>query len=65
MNMLGKLIEKVIGERIQYYTITNNFIHSNQLEKLKQQSTFDAGNFLTYLIHSDQIKMSTLAFNVA
>ena len=37
MNILGKLIEKVIGERMQFYFIFNNFIHSNQLRELKCQ----------------------------
>ena len=50
LNMLGKLIEKVIGERIQFYPTSNNFIYSNQLEGLKQYSTLNVGIFLTYLI---------------
>jgi len=52
-NMLGKLIEKVIGEILQFQFISNNFIHPNQLEGLKQQSTINAGIFLTHLIHSE------------
>ena len=47
---LGKLIEKVIRERLQFQAISNNFIHSNQLEGLKQQSTTDTVTFLTHLI---------------
>ena len=27
LNMLGKLIKKVIGERIQFYVIANDFIY--------------------------------------
>ena len=27
LNMLGKLIKKVIGERIQFHITANNFIH--------------------------------------
>jgi len=27
LNILGKLIEKVIGERLQFHSISNNFIH--------------------------------------
>jgi len=27
LNMLGKLIEKVIGKRLQFHSISNNFIH--------------------------------------
>jgi len=29
LNILGKLIKKVIEERIQYYAIANNFVHPN------------------------------------
>ena len=36
LNMLGKLIKKVIGERLQYQSITLNFVHPNQLGRLKQ-----------------------------
>ena len=31
LNILDKLIEKVISKRLQVHTITSNFIHSNQL----------------------------------
>jgi len=31
LNTLGKLIEKVIKERIQFYIIVNDFIYPNQL----------------------------------
>ena len=47
---LGRLIEKVIGERMQFHPTSNNFIYSNQLGELKQYSTLDVGIFLTYLI---------------
>ena len=50
LNMLGKLIEKVIGERMQFNFISNNFIHSNQLRELKQCFTLDIGIFLAHLI---------------
>ena len=50
LNTLGKLIEKVIGERLQFQLISKNFIYSNQLGELKQHLTTDADVFLTYLI---------------
>ena len=68
LNMLEKLIEKVSGERLQFQAILNNFIYSNQLGGLKQCSTTDVSNFLTYLICSGWIKgllMSTLVFDIA
>jgi len=27
LNTMGKLIEKVIGDRLQFYVVSNNFIH--------------------------------------
>ena len=50
LNMLGKLIEKVIRDRMQFHPTSSNFIYSNQLGELKQYSTLDVGIFLTYLI---------------
>jgi len=48
LNTLGKLIEKVISEYLQFHLISNYFIHPNQLGKLKQWFTTDAGIFLIY-----------------
>ena len=67
LNTLGKLIEKVIGERLQYQPITSNFIYSNQLSRLKQCSTTDADIVLTHLICLDWVKglqTSILAFDI-
>jgi len=50
LNTLGKLIKKVIGERIQFHVITNNFIHPSQLGGLKFKSTIDAGVALIHII---------------
>ena len=35
LNMLGKLIEKFIGERLQFQAILNNFVYQCQLGGLK------------------------------
>jgi len=67
LNTLGKLIEKVIGERIQFYVIANDFIHPSQLGGLKFKSTIDMGIALTYIIQLGWTKncmTSTLAFNI-
>jgi len=67
LNMLGRLIEKVIRERIQFYVTTNNFIHPSQLGGLKFKSTTDAGVALTHIIWSGWTKnnsTSTLAFDI-
>jgi len=36
LNTLRKLIKKIIGERLQSNSITSNFVHLNQLGRLKQ-----------------------------
>jgi len=35
LNTLGKHIEKVIGDKLQYQFIVFNFVYPNQLEKLE------------------------------
>jgi len=51
LNIMGKLIEKVTRERLQFQVILNNFIHQSQLGELKFKSTTDAGIALTHFIH--------------
>jgi len=53
LNMLEKLIEKVMSNRIQVYSIAFNFLHPNQLGSIKQHLTTDAGLFLTHLIQAE------------
>jgi len=68
LNMLCKLIEKVISKRLQFLTAVNYFIHPSQLGGLKFKSTTDASIALTYIICSGWVKnilTSTLAFNLA
>ena len=68
LNTLGKLIEKVIGNRLQFYIVSNNFIYQSQLDRLKFKSTTNAGIALTYFIYMRWIKnMSTslLVFDIA
>jgi len=35
LNMLGKLIKKIIGEKLQFQLISKNFVYPNQLGELK------------------------------
>ena len=68
LNMLSKLIGKVISERLQFQSISKDFIHLCQLDSLKQYSIIDAGVALTHLIHTGWVKnllTSTLAFDIA
>ena len=51
--MLGKLIKKVIGERLQFQLISKIFIHPCQLGELKQFSTIDIEVILMYLIYAE------------
>jgi len=47
LNILEKLIEKVLSNRLQVHS---NFIYTNQMKGIKQWSTTDTGIALTYLI---------------
>ena len=50
LNTVDKLIEKVIGERLQFSTAANDFIHLSQLSGLKFKSTIDMGIVLMHII---------------
>ena len=68
LNTIGKLFKKMIGEHLQFHTISNSFIHHSQLGGLKQKSTINTDVILTYIIYSGWVKnliTSTLAFNIA
>jgi len=68
LNTTGKLFKKMIGEKMQFLLISNNFIHQCQLEELKHRSTTNADIALTHIIRLGWVKnltISTLAFNIA
>ena len=68
LNTLGKLIKKVIAERLQFTVTSNDFIHLSQLGELKFKSTTDAGVALTHIVRSGWVKgktTSTLVFNIS
>ena len=68
LNTLGKLIEKVIANRLQFHVVKNDFIHPSQLGGLKFKSTSDTGVALTHVIQSGWVKNRTtsiLAFDIA
>ena len=68
LNTMGKLFKKMIGERLQFHLISDNFVYSCQLEQLKYRFTTDADVMLTHFIYSEWIKnlsTSILAFNIA
>jgi len=68
LNTLGKLIEKIIIERIQFTVASNNFIHPSQLGRLKFKSITNASVTLTHIVYSGWIKgktTSTLTFDIS
>jgi len=68
LNTMGKLIKKVIGERLQFYSVSNDFIHPSQLGGLNFKSMIDTGITLTHTIRTGWVKnltTSTLAFDIA
>ena len=68
LNILGKLIKKVISDRIQFHVVANNFIHHSQLSSLKFKSMTDAGITLTHFICMGWVKnilTNILAFNIS
>ena len=67
LNTLGKLIEKVIADRLQFIVMKNSFIHLSQLDGLKFKSTSDTGIALIHIVCSDWAKnksTSILAFDI-
>ena len=68
LNTLGKLIEKVVAERLQFIIVYNDFIHPSQLGSLKFKSTLDAGIVLSHIVQSEWAKgksTSSLVFNIS
>ena len=68
LNTISKLIKKVIGERLQFQSISKNFIYLSQLGSLKQHSTTNARVAFTHFIHTEWVKntiTSTLVFDTA
>jgi len=52
LNTLGKLIEKVVTERLQFMVACNDFIHPSQLGGLKFKFISDAGIALIHIVRS-------------
>ena len=68
LNTLGKLIKKVVAERLQFLIVKNDFTHSSQLGGLKFKSTTDVDVTLTHIVQLGWVKNKTtsiLAFDIA
>jgi len=50
LNILSKLIEKIITRQLQFDAIKYSILYQNQLGDVAQQSTEDVGMFLTHLV---------------
>ncbi|PPQ94558.1 hypothetical protein CVT25_012311, partial [Psilocybe cyanescens] len=61
LNTVGKLIEKMLSNRIQFDGVASDVFHPNQIGGIRQQSTEDAGLILTHM----GLKTSVIAFDVA
>jgi len=64
LNTLGKLIKKVIAERLQFLIVKNDFIHPSQLGSLKFKSTTNADVALTHIVQSGWVKNKTTSILV-
>ena len=50
LNTMGKLIEKMIANRLQFDAAKNGILHPCQFGGVRQNSTEDAGVYLTHLV---------------
>ena len=67
LNTTSKLFEKMIGEQLQFLSISNNFIYMCQLGRLKHRFITDASIALTHFVQSGWVKnvsTSMLAFDI-
>ena len=67
LNTTGKLVKKIISNRLQFHMSAIGFLDPNQLGGIRQRSTTDAGIYLTHLIHTGWLKQchtSVIAFDI-
>ncbi|PPQ94726.1 hypothetical protein CVT25_009110 [Psilocybe cyanescens] len=68
LNTVGKLIEKMLSNRIQFDGVASDVFHPNQIGGIHQRSTEDAGLILTHMVRAGWakgLKTSIIAFDVA
>lgn len=68
LNTLGKLLEKMLSTRLQFEAAQHGVLHPNQFSSIRQNSTEDAGCFLTHIVHAGwwmDLKTSVVAFDLA
>ena len=68
LNILSKLIEKMIVRQFQFDAVKYSILHSNQLRDVAQWSTKNAGVFLMHLVQAGWakgLKTSVVTFDIA
>ena len=68
LNMIGKLFEKAIVNRLQWKCARFGLLHPCQFGGVRQNSTEDAGTYLVHLVRagwSRGLKTSIIAFDLA
>jgi hypothetical protein len=68
LNTLGKMFEKMLSNRLQFEAAEHGVLHPNQFGGVCQNSTEDAGCFLTHVVRAGwcaKLKTSVVAFDLA
>jgi hypothetical protein len=68
LNTLGKMFEKMLSNRLQFEAAKHRVLHPNQCGGVCQNSTKDAGCFLTHIVWAEwcaKLKTSMVAFDLA
>jgi hypothetical protein len=68
LNTLGKMFEKMLSNRLQFEVAEHGVLHPNQFGGVRQNSTKDAGCFLTHILRAGwcaKLKTSMVAFDLA
>jgi hypothetical protein len=68
LNTLGKMFEKMLSNRLQFKALEHGVLHPNQFGGVHQNSTKDAGCFLTHIVRAGwraKLKPSMVAFDLA
>jgi hypothetical protein len=68
LNTLGKMLEKMLSNRLQFEVAEYGVLHPNQFGGVRQNSTEDTGCFLTHVVCAGwraKLKTSMVAFDLA
>jgi hypothetical protein len=68
LNTMGKLLEKMLANRLQFEAAEHGVLHPNQFGDVRQNSTEDAGCFLSHVVRAGWhagLKTSVVAFDLA